>query len=1234
MKKIFLYLLLSATGSLFAQSARLYSTAQGLISTKIEQITFDHDDFLWITTDMGLTRFDGQTFTTYTRQDDNPYALHNSQVSSMFEDNNGKHWVGSGDGLYYLCRTENKFTKYQPSNLADGFSVSRVAQHPLHTNELIVGSHGYGLAVFNTETRTFNDSASYRLSTLLRRWNCPRLLVDAHNRLWVTAPTGFQCIDLENYRRLELKGTLENIDEIVVDDIVEDSRHDRLYLATLNEGLLCCNLNTLEIQSLDLPDLNHRHLTALAVGPVGELLIGTENEGLWRYHLDQISRISVKDCPVDLDHVKIHSIAFDAQQDLWLGLYQKGLLVIPKEQNLFRLESIRDEEGIYNLGNISSFASMSDGSRLYGIDGNGLQHQKADGGSLHLNTKNSPLPTDAVISLVGIPGNKAYVGTYNYGVFIYENEKLTRDPNLQLLDRQSIMTMAYDSLKHMLYLGTNGDGIYSYDTEIRELRRISGESNLLWIVSLFVDRGHRLWASTEGSVFCFDLEHNTRIVPLKDDKIRALGCAEDNNGTIWFATNRGLLFYGSGSDSLQQVRNEAADGLSEPFSSILRSKDGRLWLPSVSGLCCYDPRAKSFTTFVGPNVSAVGSFSSRAAICWPDGTFSFGGDNGVLCFSPEDVYTYHHPLRPLYLTRLWINNVPTDYDPQLSPEENALDESLWKAKHLHLKASENSFSVQFAVQEYCNSVGIEYAYQLDGYDKGWHEVHGSENSATYSSLPWGRYTLHVQAKLFDGKGEVQTVTRDLKVTIDAPWWASWWACLLYAALILAVVIYAIMAYHTRLVNRRLILQNEHARQIKEAKLHMFASVSHEIMTPLTLIISPLRRLMDKHNDNATQSIYELMFRNSLRILMLVNQQMDIRKLDQGKLQLHVSELSIREFIGEIQLYFDHIAISRQIDFRLLMPENQEDLTFWADPNQIDKVFFNILSNAFKYVNNEGQVHIKVVADNALHSYRISIFNTGSHLEEKQTAHLFERFSSYGGNNIGLSLANELVQLHHGRLSAANEKDGVIFTVELPMGKEHYTAEELAPVEQPSYTEESQKELEERAMREESLEQQQKDEKEGKELIEMLNNELQEKRRRRQRRSDMGFDYSQKQLSSADEQLLNRVVNCIHKNLGDADFNVDVMASEVGISRVHLNRKLKELINTSPSALIKTTRLKQAAFLLVQNNVTVAEVAYAVGFSNPAYFTSNFTQFFSMSPKEFVSYYTDNPDNPELKKMLE
>ena len=232
--------------------------------------------------------------------------------------------------------------------------------------------------------------------------------------------------------------------------------------------------------------------------------------------------------------------------------------------------------------------------------------------------------------------------------------------------------------------------------------------------------------------------------------------------------------------------------------------------------------------------------------------------------------------------------------------------------------------------------------------------------------------------------------------------------------------------------------------------------------------------------------------------------------------------------------------------------------------------------------------------------------------------------------MSLNLANDLTELHHGRLTAQSDETGVTFSVTLPMGHAHFTEKELELVNRAEPTEQEQLELEARAIREDGS----SESRDGKELIEMLSEELQEKQRLRERRARLNFNTDMKPLTSADEKLLNRVSECISKNLSDADFNVEDLAQQVGISRIHLNRKLKELIDTTPSALIKNTRLKQGAYLLIQSNVPIAEVAYTVGFNSPAYFSANFTAYFKMTPREFVNAYTEDADNPELKKLLE
>lgn len=1231
-KLLLLCLMFSFLSPLFAQAPQLYSTGQGLLSTRIDQITCDKDNFLWISTNQGLSRFDGQTFVNYKRQEGNPYALHENHVSCTFVDDDGQYWVGAPDGIYNLCRSRNELICYPLDSIQPQIGISQIIANPINPRQLLIGTFGFGVFAFDTETRTVDRQLSWRMQSQLRRYNCQHILADSRHHLWVASPTIFQCIDLDKYEAVKLKGDIPEDQELVVQGMVEDLRHNRIYLATLNKGLNYVDLNTMEIVHLDLPELNNRNLSCIVMSPEGDVLIGTESEGLWRMHLGHVSRYENYDCPVDLNHVKIHSIVFDDQRNLWLGLYQKGLLFIPNQKRLFSCLPVRQSSSQYNLGSVSAFATMSDGSRLFGIDGEGLLQINRDFTTRIYDANNSGLLSNAIMAVASIPGNRAYIGTYNYGIYLLEGGQIKRDPRLAILDRQSVMTIVHDSLTQTLYIGTNGDGVYAYQTNTHQLRRLSGEMHLLWIVALSLDRRHRLWVCTEGGITGFDETTHQRITPLYDQLVRSYGCIEDSNGTLWFATNHGLLSYGAGSDSL---RVAIANGkpIDEELYSLQQSRDGHLWMPSNHGIINYDPRLKTLTRYTDPEIEAIGSFSVKASIAWNNGHLSFGGDNGVLDFEPEAVNAFQRPLRPIRFTRLWVNNVPTDYDPMLSPEENVLDESLWMASRLHLPASSNSFTLAFAVQEYGNPVGISYSYHLEGYEKVWHEILGQDLTANYSSLPWGSYHLQVKAVLAAGNGEIQTETKEIEIIIDAPWYASWWAIAIYILILAAALYGSIKFYRIRQHQRHVVRRAEHTRQIKEAKLRMFTSVSHEIKTPLTLIISPLRRLMKRNNDNATQSVYEMMYRSTLRILMLVNQQMDIRKLDNGQLKLHVSEIALHSFLTDMMQYFNNTALVRRIDFRLFMPETEQDLTLWFDPDQMDKVFINLLSNAFKYVNDEGQVHIRVNLDKQAQSTSIEIYNSGSKMKQIDAERIFERFGGDGSIGLGLNLANELTELHHGTLNVRNEAetDGVTFSVSLPLGNSQFTDEERKPVATPEPTEQDQLELEARALREEWNDAPEQD---GKNLLDMLNDELREKQALRERRSHLGFNYRDKKLSSADERLLTRVSDCISKNLGDSEFNVDVLAQEVGISRVHLNRKLQELIDTSPSALIRTTRIKQGAFLLVQNNVTIAEVAYSVGFSSPAYFSSAFTAYFGMTPKEFVNTYLENPDSPELQKLLE
>lgn len=1218
--------LTASSSILMGQNAQLYTTAEGLPSSHISQLMFDAQDFLWVSTDLGLSRFNGDRFTNYQAEYQNPYRLQESQINSLYIDRDNKYWVAGCDGLYYFDHALNSFSYFPMSPTRRDISVAAIADHPYREHTLIVTTFGWGVRVFDTETFTQDSVATRELHSLLEQ-TPSNILVDKRGRLWGFEGSDVEIVDLKTNAVTRLSSVNPQIrtEHLSLSSVVQDVDNDCLYFGTGNRGVLRVDLNTLEMRQLDMP---LQIVTALAVGPDQLLYVGTETQGLWRYDpTTDHGEPMVSSRLMRFGQNKIHSIAFDSQRNLWLGLYQTGVVVLPhRESSIFRRETIsymRDAGP--NLASVTGFASLPDGSRAYALDGAGVVIDRPDGQHDRYTMRNSELATNAILALTTLPNGTLLVGTYQHGVYLIGQDwKLRRESRLAALDRASITDFEHDTLTHTLYIATNGQGLFAMNYDTNELSRPVPDSyGIGWLTNLFLTSDRRLWLSRADHLSCLDLKTGEVTAP-RQSKSRVVvnGFAETSDHQLWLASNYGLLRYDQATDSLMLIA-EPDNKPRRHYSALMSSLDDRLWLASAGCITMYDSRQNRFVDYIDPMIAEVGTINYHSSKRWNDGSFSFGGDNGVIDFCPEDVDSFRHPSHHLLLTSLWVDNVPTDYDPMVGTE-NVLDKALWCATQLTLPADRASFSVSFTIQDISGETGVAYSYKLSGYEDEWHPCHGGSKTASYHSLSPGNYVLEVLARQEnDLNGEQDnSVMRRLKVRILPPWYATWWATCLWLLLVAAAAWILTRQIMERRRARHRLREAETERQLKEGKLNLLTSVSHEIKTPLTLIISPLRKMMGRKQDPATQSVLEMMYRNALRILMLVNQQMDVRRLDRGELPLHVRELPLRSFLDDLMQYFSSVALSRHITYTLILPDGQDEMTLWADPEQLDKVVMNLLSNAIKFVPDNGTVSVEVTQDEANGRVRISVFNSGSQLPEGQQEAAF--------SGIGLSIAREITGLHRGELTVRNLEDGVAFDIDLLSGNSHYTPEELTEVKHDAVDPEPEAEQRIEVAASATVEEEDKD----RELVEQLNDELREKQRMRERRTALEpTDVDPVKMSSADEKLMRRVMDLIHKNIGDSEFSVETLSTELGISRVHLNRKLKDLLDISPSALIKSVRLKQAALLLIQSNVTVAEVAYSVGFSSPAYFTTNFTQYYGMTPKEFTNTYSEDPDSPELKQLL-
>ena len=656
---------------------------------------------------------------------------------------------------------------------------------------------------------------------------------------------------------------------------------------------------------------------------------------------------------------------------------------------------------------------------------------------------------------------------------------------------------------------------------------------------------------------------------------------------------------------------------------------------------------------------------------------------------------------------------------------------------------DNTFSIVFSTLQYNNPEQISYQYKIEELSNQWLSTEPGVNRVTYNNLLPGKYTFHVRALSHGNLSEIRTV----KILITPPWYEMWWAYCIYAFLFGLLVLGIVNYILSRMRHRREIMKREHAEQLNEAKLQFFINISHEIRTPMTLIINPLEKLLAEKKGGEVQKTYLMIYRNAQRILRLINQLMDIRKLDKGQMFMKFRETDMVGFIDDVMLTFDYMARKKKIHFSFehVMPQ----LKVWVDMNNFDKILMNIFSNAFKYTPEQGEITVTLSTgrdstrrDPLKEYFEITVTDNGIGLDREKIERIFERFyqidndvtKSNFGTGIGLHLSRSLVELHHGIILAENREDapGSRFIIRIPLGSAHLRTDELEDVEavitpHTVWVKPEKTDLE-GAFEEEEDEESKKAGKsknrmriliveDEEEILSYLKEELEGDYRIMTRKngreaydtiladtpdlviSDImmpemdglslcrkikqntnvnhvpvilltakskpedtmegmatgadaymvkpfntellkstianlianrkllksKFSGAQQQedkvqklsMKSADEILMSKIMKVINENLSNPDLNVEMLAANVGLSRVHVHRKLKELTNLSARDFIKNIRLQQAAALLKEKKLTVSEVAYATGYTNLSHFSSSFKEVHGMSPKEYM-----------------
>lgn len=1351
--------------------ARLYTSEDGLPSSHINHICQTGRGFIIISTEHGLARFDGMDFRTFRNAAEEPRELSSNQVTVTFEDSRGTMWVGTAMGLDTFDYDREAFTKVDiPDPALHVCDIREI--HPRGGSPRIwVATSRHGIYVLDPETKKADTRMRETLLREVPTAFISRMFEDDRGRVWLASgEQGIHAVDGTDGHALTLKWsdpyTAAAIGaDLHVTDFAQDGGSGQMIISTSNHGLLVLDPETLTIRRSKDPAARNCKAMALLRNRLEskagetEYLVGTEDMGIMVYDLgsDTLHPHSFSNCPYDISNWKIHSLAEDGQGNVWVGAFQTGVLVIPQSMYGFRYTYF-GPEGMSHRSAVcisSIVRNPYDKCLWVGMDGGGVARLSPDGKKEYFRDSNySRLSNNSILSLCPDKWGNMWAATLLGGLFIKTPGYAWRPfPDQGRIGTMKTTSLCYDSARDIMYVGTHGNGLSIVSpTSLRVLATISEDIDK-WVSTLYLDGGGMLWVGTFNGPMCYN--HSLGKILRYDiggdgshSKVQSF--LEDGEGRMWIGTSEGLLCYDRVGE--KTVRYTERDGLpSNVVASMEQSLDGDIWISTSCGLSRLHPDTGKFTSFYSYDGLQDNEFRYGASFRDSDGMLYFGGINGLTSFYPQVVDSGKHDVPDLYFTQLYVMNEKVDYDPD--GNSRVLDRPITRATTITLPYSDNTFSLGFAVLEYTNPRRIRYAYRLDRFDEEWRYTDNRSRTATYTNVPPGRHVLSVRA-FFEGN-EDEYSSNSIVVDVRPPLYASPWAFLLYG-LILAGTVAGLALLRRRHLQH---LREKEESEIKEMKLEMFTNISHEIRTPLTLVMSPLRKMREAETDPKKKDLYNLMYRNTLRINRLVDQLMDMRRIDDGQLQLHFLETDIVYFIRDIMQSFGELARSRGIDFTLESDNEVQNL--WIDQGNFDKVLYNILSNAFKHVPDSGKVRIRVggpvknagiLGSDIASLVRIDIMNSGSNIDGKYLAQVFERFfqvdvmDARTGSGVGLNLSKMLVELHHGRIEVHNVEDGVEFSIYIPAGCSHLGEREMgapsphgdlysramdgpeaveavpAPIPPPQAPDLDRKskalhnitivdddpeilsylrmelqgeynvstftsareawphifttlpdavitdlimadmdgvELTQKikqnvatnhipvtvltSQNDEASMQRCLDSGANRFLtkpisIELLRSSISNvisttRIILHKAADDKGYDYSSMQVTSAHGEFLTRVREAIRRNIDKPEFSVEDLSREVGMSRVHMNRKLKEALNTSPGSLIKTTRLKQAAYLLIKNKVNISEVAYMVGFSTHSYFSSSFKEFFGMSPKEFVAKYRDCTDEEVLSKLF-
>ncbi|WP_372651378.1 two-component regulator propeller domain-containing protein [Draconibacterium sp.] len=1055
LKIILIYILLFSSGIVYANAGRLsfthYTNEDGLPSSYIKSICQDQFGFIWAATRSSVCRFDGKYFKTFQAIDEHGNSFDIWSKWNYFT-NDSILLVQNTNNIFYAFNLKKEFFEpYDPLNDLGGVTAVSESQE--------------GFWIFRSDSISFFDTKNHQEKSFREKVDFADLpkeerifnVREKNGRLMaVTDKNRLLIFDLQRkqQRYFQLPGDIyvPTLSHFYMDN------NNYVWIGNYANGLYQINLTNGQSRKFSATQKGNRHLLHNLVHVInedqqGRVWIGTE-DGLcvWSPYTESFDyyQHDIRN-PQGINTNPIYDIFCDRDGNMWLGTYFGGINFWNNTPEFFRVWQAGTGDQHLSGSAVSCITEDEAGTIWVGMEDMGINRIDLEKDEvIRVINENNGLSFNNVHDLLFETPDRLWIATYTGGVNILN----LRNNRFEYINTENHPELPSNDIYSLLHVGdsifiSTSAGVAVYNTTTRKFARYQPDIFDMVQVEFMFDSEERIWFSSYSGTYYFDKKKHEIGKIDKFDFLRNINFAKtDSKNRLWIGDClHGLNGYDLESDSIYTY-NES-NGF--PFSwifSLQEGNDGYLWVSGDKGLVKFKPETGEIVWYNRESGLPFEQFNFRASYKSHSGEIYFGANRGMLSFNEKDKEDIKKELDVVFRGIQLFNQ------PLVPGENQALEESLNLHPEIHLKYKQNVFTIEYAGLHFRNKGNCEYAYYLENFETSWNYV-GNRDFATYTNLGPGEYFFHVKASTDNTAWGSKANT--LKIIIEPPFWLSKWGFFVYFLLLLLVLI-VFFVVASRIQKSKALAEmerreREYHTELNNFKLEFFTNVSHELRTPLTLIVGPLMRILD--DDKLTPALKKKMkgiMNNAHRLLMLINQLLEFRKIENGKEKLRVSHQDITTMLQDVEEAFIESAESKSIAFSF--QTINLDSSIWVDCQKLENVLINLVSNALKFTKEGGEVNVRVELTEEESPYnilKITVADNGIGIEVSKLRKIFDRFYHVDGTNetqvagsgIGLALVHSLVKLHKGTIGVESAVDkGAVFTVQFPVSRKAYNDDEI------------------------------------------------------------------------------------------------------------------------------------------------------------------------------------------------